>query len=139
MLKGRGCTVDAALGEYTFGTDAAIAPLILAAILAPLGWSKALLEVDGAMFEAVITMRATPCQVISQAYFPAAISTLPGPNDHGDQVNQLLRDGGFDWWWRFGRPRNLMWYQPFRPEVRVSMVVVLMLIVQAVRFTGDRL
>jgi hypothetical protein len=59
------------------GTDAAIVPLILAAIphVSRLVES-ALLEVDGRVIEAVMSMGTTPWQVVTKAYLPEAAPAL---------------------------------------------------------------
>jgi D-methionine transport system permease protein len=58
----------------SIGTDAAVVPLIIAAIpyVARLV-ENALLEVDRGVIEAVITMGATPWQVVVKCYLPVAI------------------------------------------------------------------
>jgi ABC-type methionine transport system permease subunit len=125
----------------SIGTDAAIVPLILAAIpyTARLVES-ALLEVDGGVIEAVMTMGATPWQVVTRAYLPEAVPALIRAFtimiitliSYSAMAGAIGGGGLGDLAIRYG-------YQRFRPDVTVSTVVVLVLMVQAVQFTGDRL
>ena len=125
----------------SIGTVAAIVPLVLAAIpyVARLVES-ALLEVDPGVIEAVVSMGATPWQVITKAYLPEAVpgivraltillitlisySAMAGAIGGGGLGDLAIRYG----------------YQRFRPDVTISVVVVLVLMVQAVQFAGDRI
>lgn len=125
----------------SIGTAAAIVPLVLAAIpyVARLVES-ALLEVDPGVIEAVVSMGATPWQVITKAYLPEAVpgivraltillitlisySAMAGAIGGGGLGDLAIRYG----------------YQRFRPDVTISVVVVLVLMVQAVQFAGDRI
>lgn len=125
----------------SIGTDAAIVPLILAAIpyTARLVES-ALLEVDGGVIEAVMTMGATPWQVVTRAYLPEAVPALIRAFtimiitliSYSAMAGAIGGGGLGDLAIRYG-------YQRFRPDVTVSTVVVLVVMVQAVQFTGDRL
>jgi ABC-type methionine transport system permease subunit len=125
----------------SIGTDAAIVPLILAAIpyTARLVES-ALLEVDGGVIEAVITMGATPWQVMTRAYLPEAVPAILRALtimvitliSYSAMAGAIGGGGLGDLAIRYG-------YQRFRPDVTLSTVVVLVLMVQAVQFTGDRL
>ncbi len=125
----------------SIGTDAAIVPLILAAIpyTARLVES-ALLEVDGGVIEAVITMGATPWQVITKAYLPEAVPALLRALtimlitliSYSAMAGAIGGGGLGDLAIRYG-------YQRFRPDVTAGTVVVLVLMVQAVQFAGDRL
>jgi ABC-type methionine transport system permease subunit len=125
----------------SIGTDAAIVPLILAAIpyTARLVES-ALLEVDGGVIEAVLTMGATPWQVVTRAYLPEAVPALIRAFtimiitliSYSAMAGAIGGGGLGDLAIRYG-------YQRFRPDVTVSTVVALVLMVQAVQFTGDRL
>lgn len=125
----------------SIGTDAAIVPLILAAIpyTARLVES-ALLEVDGGVIEAVMTMGATPWQVVTRAYLPEAVPALIRAFtimiitliSYSAMAGAIGGGGLGDLAIRYG-------YQRFQPDVTVSTVVVLVLMVQAVQFTGDRL
>ena len=125
----------------SIGTDAAIVPLILGAIpyVARLVES-ALLEVDHGVVEAVISMGATPRQVITKAYLPEAVPALLRAMtimtitliSYSAMAGAIGGGGLGDLAIRYG-------YQRFRPGVTLSVVVVLVLMVQAVQFTGDRL
>ncbi len=125
----------------SIGTDAAIVPLILAAIpyTARLVES-ALLEVDGGVIEAVTTMGATPWQLVTKAYLPEAVPALIRAMtimvitliSYSAMAGAIGGGGLGDLAIRYG-------YQRFRPDVTVSTVVVLVAMVQAVQFTGDRL
>jgi D-methionine transport system permease protein len=125
----------------SIGTDAAIVPLILAAIpYVSRLVESALLEVDRGVIEAVISMGATPWQVITKAYLPEAVPallraltimsiTLIG---YSAMAGAIGGGGLGDLAIRYG-------YQRFRPDITLSTVVVLVLIVQALQFAGDRL
>ena len=125
----------------SIGTDAAIVPLILGAIpyVARLVES-ALLEVDQGVIEAVRSMGATPRQVITKVYLPEAVPGLIRALtimiitliSYSAMAGAIGGGGLGDLAIRYG-------YQRFRPDVTVSTVVVLVLMVQAVQFTGDRL
>ena len=125
----------------SIGTDAAIVPLILGAIpyMARLVES-ALLEVDRGVIEAVISMGASPRQVITKAYLPEAIPALLRATtiltitliSYSAMAGAIGGGGLGDLAIRYG-------YQRFRPDVTLSVVVVLVAMVQAVQFTGDRL
>jgi ABC-type methionine transport system permease subunit len=125
----------------SIGTDAAIVPLILAAIpYVSRLVESALLEVDRGVIEAVISMGATPWQVIAKAYLPEAVPallraltimsiTLIG---YSAMAGAIGGGGLGDLAIRYG-------YQRFRPGITVSTVVILVVIVQALQFSGDRL
>jgi len=125
----------------SIGTDAAIVPLILGAIpyTARLVES-ALLEVDRGVIEAVVTMGATPWQVVTKAYLPEAVPALLRAFtimvitliSYSAMAGAIGGGGLGDLAIRYG-------YQRFRPDVTLSTVVVLVLMVQAVQLTGDRL
>jgi D-methionine transport system permease protein len=125
----------------SIGTDAAIVPLVLAAISygARLAES-ALLEVDRGAIEAVISMGATPRQVIMKVYLPEAIPALVRAFtimiitliSYSAMAGAIGGGGLGDLAIRYG-------YQRFRPDVTMSTVVVLALMVQVVQFAGDRL
>ncbi len=124
----------------SIGTTAAIVPLVLAAIpyVARL-IESALLEVDHGVIEAVVSMGATPWQVMTKAYLPEAVpgivrgltimlitlisySAMAGAVGGGGLGDLAIRYG----------------YQRFRLDVMISVVVVLVVMVQAVQFAGDR-
>jgi D-methionine transport system permease protein len=125
----------------SIGTDAAIVPLILAAIpYVSRLVESALLEVDRGVIEAVVSMGATPWQVVTKAYLPEAVPallraltimsiTLIG---YSAMAGAIGGGGLGDLAIRYG-------YQRFRPDITLSTVVVLVLMVQALQFAGDRL
>lgn len=125
----------------SIGTDAAIVPLIVAAIpyFARLV-ENALLEVDRGVVEAVITMGATPWQVITRAYLPEAIPALFRSLtimsvtliSYSAMAGAVGGGGLGDLAIRYG-------YQRFRPSITALTVLVLVVIVQAIQFAGDRL
>jgi ABC-type methionine transport system permease subunit len=125
----------------SIGTDAAIVPLILAAIpyVARLVES-ALLEVDRGVIEAVISMGATPWQVVIKAYLPEAVPALVRALtimtitliSYSAMAGAIGGGGLGDLAIRYG-------YQRFRPDVTLSVVVVLVVMVQVLQFAGDRL
>jgi ABC-type methionine transport system permease subunit len=125
----------------SIGTGAAIVPLVVGAIpyVARLA-EAALKEVDRGVIEAVVTMGATPWQVVRRAYIPEAIPslvravtltaiTLVGYSAMAGAVG----GGGLgDVAIRYG-------YQRFRPDVMVMTVVVLVVMVQAIQHAGESL
>ncbi|HEX8362915.1 MAG TPA: methionine ABC transporter permease [Longimicrobium sp.] len=125
----------------SIGTRAAIVPLVVGAIpyVARLV-EAALREVDRGVIEAVVTMGATPWQVVRRAYLPEAVPalvravtltaiTLVGYSAMAGAVG----GGGLgDVAIRYG-------YQRFRPDVMVLTVVVLVAMVQAIQWSGESL
>ena len=125
----------------SIGTSAAIVPLVVGAIpyVARLA-EAALKEVDRGVIEAVVTMGATPWQVVRRAYIPEAVPalvravtltaiTLVGYSAMAGAVG----GGGLgDVAIRYG-------YQRFRPDVMVMTVVVLVVMVQAIQLAGESL
>jgi ABC-type methionine transport system permease subunit len=125
----------------SIGTDAAIVPLVVGAIpyVARLVES-ALLEVDHGVIDAVITMGATPWQLVKKAYLPEAIPALLRAMtimsitlvSYSAMAGAVGGGGLGDLAIRYG-------YQRFRPDVTISTVIVLVAIVQAVQFLGESL
>ena len=123
------------------GTNAAIVPLVIGAIpyVARLVES-ALIEVDPGVIEAVVTMGATPWQLITRAYLPEAIPALfRGLTimcitlvSYSAMAGAVGGGGLGDLAIRYG-------YQRFRPDVTLATVIVLVAIVQTVQFAGDSL
>jgi ABC-type methionine transport system permease subunit len=125
----------------SIGTRAAIVPLVVGAIpyVARLA-EAALREVDRGVIEAVVTMGASPWQVVRRAYLPEAVPalvravtltaiTLVGYSAMAGAVG----GGGLgDVAIRYG-------YQRFRPDVMVLTVVVLVAMVQAIQWAGESL
>lgn len=123
------------------GTTAAMVPLIVGAIpyVGRLIEGN-LREVDPGVVEAVLTMGATPAQVIRKVYLPEAVpgiirsmtvvsitlvsySAMAGAIGGGGLGDLAIRYG----------------YQGFRTDVMVSTVAVLVLLIQAMQWTGDAL
>ena len=125
----------------SIGTDAAIVPLIVAAIpyVARLV-ENALLEVDRGVIEAVITMGATPWQVVTKCYLPEAVPSLFRSLtimsitlvSYSAMAGAVGGGGLGDLAIRYG-------YQRFRPDVTVWTVLLLVALVQLLQFAGDRL
>ena len=125
----------------SIGTNAAIVPLVIGAIpyVARLVES-ALIEVDPGVIEAVVTMGATPWQLITRAYLPEAIPALfRGLTimcitlvSYSAMAGAVGGGGLGDLAIRYG-------YQRFRPDVTLATVIVLVAIVQTVQFAGDSL
>ncbi len=123
------------------GTTAAMVPLVVGAIPYVARLVEATLrEVDNGVIEAVLSMGATPWQVIRKAYLPEAVpgivramtvvsitlvsySAMAGAVGGGGLGDLAIRYG----------------YQGFRTDVMVSTVVVLVLLIQTIQWTGDTL
>ncbi len=121
------------------GTRAAIVPLIVGAIPYVGRLVEATLrEVDNGVIEAVLTMGATPWQVIRKAYLPEAVpgiiramtvvsitlvsySAMAGAVGGGGLGDLAIRYG----------------YQGFRTDVMVGTVAVLVLMIQGMQWSGD--
>jgi ABC-type methionine transport system permease subunit len=125
----------------SIGTDAAIVPLILAAVpYVSRLVESALLEVDKGVVEAVISMGATPWQVVTRVYLPEAVPALIRALtimtitliSYSAMAGAIGGGGLGDLAIRYG-------YQRFRPDVTLSVVVVLVAMVQVLQFAGDRL
>jgi ABC-type methionine transport system permease subunit len=125
----------------SIGTNAAVVPLVVGAIpyVARLVES-ALEEVDPGVIEAVITMGATPGQVITRAYLPEAfpallraITILSITLISYSAMAGAIGGGGLgDLAIRYG-------YQRFRPEITVATVLILVAVVQIIQYAGDAL
>ncbi len=125
----------------SIGTDAAIVPLVVGAIpyVARL-IETALREVDPGTIEAVSTLGATPWQIVYKAYLPEALPALIRSVtimsltlvSYSAMAGAVGGGGLGDLAIRYG-------YQRFRPDVTLSTVVVLVVIVQALQFAGNRL
>jgi D-methionine transport system substrate-binding protein len=123
------------------GTTAAMVPLVVGAIpyVARLVESS-LREVDEGTIEAVLTMGATPWQVIRKAYLPEAVPSLIRSMtvvtitllSYSAMAGAVGGGGLGDLAIRYG-------YQGFRPDVMVSTVVVLVILIQAIQHLGDLL
>ena len=123
------------------GTTAAIVPLVIASIpFIGRQVETSLKEVPSGLVEAAQSMGATPFQIISKVLLPEAmpgivsqlttvIIALVGESAMAGAIG----GGGLgDLAIRYG-------YQRFRPEVMLATVVVLIVLVQLVQFTGNTL
>lgn len=125
----------------SIGTDAAIVPLVIGAVpyVARLV-ENALLEVHRGVIEGVITMGATPWQVVTRVYLPEAIPalfrslTILGVTliSYSAMAGAVGGGGLGDLAIRYG-------YQRFRPDITCLTVLVLVAIVYLVQVFGDRL
>jgi D-methionine transport system permease protein len=125
----------------SIGTGAAIVPLVVGAIpYAGRLVESALLEVDRGVIDAVITMGATPLQVIWKCYLPEAVPALFRAltilsitlTSYSAMAGAIGGGGLGDLAIRYG-------YQRFRPEVMMGTVVVLVVLVQLMQVSGDLL
>lgn len=123
------------------GTQAAIVPLVVGAIpyVARLV-EGALEEVDGGVIEAVVSMGATPWQVITRAYLPEAVPalvrgvTLTAITLIGYSAMAGAVGGG-----GLGDVAVRYGYQRFRPDVMLATVVILVALVQGIQLAGETL
>ncbi|OJY28113.1 MAG: methionine ABC transporter permease [Myxococcales bacterium 68-20] len=125
----------------SIGTRAAIVPLVVAAIPYVARVAHAALEeVPRGLVDAIVAMGATPLQVVREAYLrearPALARglTLTAISLVGySAMAGAIGGGGLgDLAVRYG-------YQRFRTDVMVATVVVLVVLVQALQATGERL
>ena len=125
----------------SIGTVAAIVPLTLAATpFVGRIVENALREVDRGLVEAAQAMGATPFQIVSKVLIPEALSaiiggltiTLVSLIGFSAMAGAIGGGGLGDLGIRYG-------YQRFLPEVMLAVVVVLIVLVQAIQFAGDRL
>jgi D-methionine transport system permease protein len=123
------------------GTQAAIVPLVVGAIpYVGRLVESALKEVDGGVIEAVVSMGATPWQVITRAYLPEAVPalvravTLTAITLIGYSAMAGAVGGG-----GLGDVAVRYGYQRFRPEVMLATVVILVVLVQAIQYAGESL
>lgn len=125
----------------SIGTGAAIVPLALAAtaFIARL-FENALREVDRGVIEAARAMGATRTQILLKVLVPEAMPgliaavtvTLVSLVGYSAMAGAVGGGGLGDLGIRFG-------YQRFMPEVMATVVVLLILLVQALQSLGDRL
>jgi len=124
----------------SIGTAAAVVPLTVAAIpfVARLA-EAALREVDPGLVEAAVAMGATPRQVVTKVLVPealpglvaAATITVVNLISYSAMAGAVGGGGLGDLGIRYG-------YQRFQPEVMLTVVVVLIVLVQGVQSLGDR-
>ena len=125
----------------SIGTNAAIVPLTVAAtpFIARIV-EGAIREVDRGLIEAAQAMGATPFQIIRKVLLPEAMPaialglTLSAVSliGYSAMVGAVGGGGLGDLGIRYG-------YQRFLPEVMLAVVVVLIVLVQIVQSTGDRI
>ena len=125
----------------SIGTIAAIVPLTLAATpFVGRIVENALREVDRGLIEAAQAMGATPYQIVSKVLIPEALSAIVGGLTitlvsligYSAMAGAIGGGGLGDLGIRYG-------YQRFLPAVMLAVVVVLIVLVQAIQFAGDRL
>ena len=123
------------------GTTAAIVPLVIASRpFIGRQVETSLKEVPAGLVEAAQAMGATPFQIISKVLLPEAMPGIVSPLTTGiialvgeSAMAGAIGGGGLgDLAIRYG-------YQRFRPEVMLATVVVLIILVQAVQFAGNKL
>lgn len=125
----------------SIGTAAAIVPLTLAAIpFVGRLTEAALREVDAGLIEAAQAMGATPLQIVVKVLLPEALSsvvagltiTIVSLINYSAMAGAVGGGGLGDIGIRYG-------YQRFLPEVMITVIVILIILVQAVQTIGDRL
>lgn len=125
----------------SIGTAAAIVPLTLAAIpFVGRLTEAALREVDAGLIEAAQAMGATPLQIVVKVLLPEALSsvvagltiTIVSLINYSAMAGAVGGGGLGDIGIRYG-------YQRFLPEVMITVIVILIILVQAVQTVGDRL
>jgi D-methionine transport system permease protein len=125
----------------SIGTTAAMVPLVIGAIPYVARLVEATLrEVEGGVVEAVLTMGATPWQVIRKAYLPEAVPGLIRAMtvvsitlvSYSAMAGAVGGGGLGDLAIRYG-------YQGFRLDVMISTIIVLVAIIQVIQFAGDLL
>lgn len=125
----------------SIGTTAAIVPLTIGAapFIARIT-ETALREVDRGLIEASLAMGATPLQIVRKVLLPEALPgivlgltlTLVSLIGFSAMVGAVGGGGLGDLGIRYG-------YQRFMPEVMVTVVVLLVVLVQGVQMLGDTL
>jgi D-methionine transport system permease protein len=130
-----------AITGTSIGTTAAIVPLTVAAtpFIARIV-EAAIREVDQGLIEASRAMGATPLQIVLKVLLPEArpgillglTLTLVSLLGNSAMVGAVGGGGLGDLGIRFG-------YQRFMPEVMAAVVIVLIVLVQIIQTTGERL
>jgi len=125
----------------SIGTTAAIVPLTIGAapFIARIT-ETALREVDRGLTEAALAMGATPLQIVRKVLLPEALPgivlgltlTLVSLIGFSAMVGAVGGGGLGDLGIRYG-------YQRFMPEVMVTVVILLIVLVQGVQVLGDTL
>ena len=125
----------------SIGTTAAMVPLVIASIpFIGRQVETSLREVPEGIVEAAQSMGATPMQIISRVLLPEAMPNIVAQLTTvvialvGESAMAGAVGGGGlgDLAIRYG-------YQRFRPEIMLATVVILIIMVQLVQFTGNKL
>lgn len=125
----------------SIGTAAATVPLVVAAIpfVARLV-EAALKEVDASVVEAVTAMGASPWQVVLKVYLPEALpalvraATITAISITGYSAMAGVVGGG-----GLGNVAVVYGYQRFQADMMLATVLILVLLVQSIQFTGETL
>ena len=125
----------------SIGTTAAMVPLVLASIpFIGRQVETSLREVPAGLVEAVLSMGATPYQIVRRVLLPesmpsivAQLTTVVIALVGESAMAGAIGGGGLgDLAIRYG-------YQRFRPDIMIATVVILIVLVQIVQFLGNRL
>ena len=123
------------------GTTAAMVPLVIAAVpFIGRQVETSLKEVPSGLIEAAESMGASPAQIVWRVLLPEAMpsivaqltTTLIALVGESAMAGAVGGGGLGDLAIRYG-------YQRFRPEVMVATVIILVILVQAVQFVGNRI
>lgn len=123
------------------GTTAAMVPLVIASVpFIGRQVETSLKEVPYGLIEAALSMGATPFQIISKVLLPesmpsivAQLTTVVIVLVGESAMAGAIGGGGLgDLAIRYG-------YQRFRPEIMLATVIILILLVQIVQFSGNKL
>ena len=125
----------------SIGTNAAMVPLTIAAIpFIARQVETSLKEVPYGLIEAALSMGATPMQIIRRVYLPEAmpgivaqLTTVVIALVGASAMAGTIGGGGLgDLAIRYG-------YQRFRPDVMIATILVLLVLVQLIQFSGNKL
>ena len=125
----------------SIGTNAAMVPLTIAAIpFIARQVETSLKEVPYGLIEAALSMGATPLQIIRRVYLPEAmpgivaqLTTVVIALVGASAMAGTIGGGGLgDLAIRYG-------YQRFRPDVMIATILVLLVLVQLIQFSGNLL
>ncbi|MBQ2047369.1 MAG: ABC transporter permease [Schwartzia sp.] len=125
----------------SIGTNAAMVPLTIAAIpFIARQVETSLKEVPYGLIEAALSMGATPLQIIRRVYLPEAmpgivaqLTTVVIALVGASAMAGTIGGGGLgDLAIRYG-------YQRFRPDVMIATILVLLVLVQFIQFSGNLL
>lgn len=123
------------------GTTAAMVPLVIAAVpFIGRQVETSLKEVPSGLIEAAESMGASPAQIVWRVLLPEAMpsivaqltTTLIALVGESAMAGAVGGGGLGDLAIRYG-------YQRFRPEVMIATVIILVILVQAVQFVGNRI